>query len=384
MRPPKPNPFLEWQLLWGSPKRLFFGDGRGMETSLLLALIVHTFLFGYFWQHQQKKLETQAIMLQNVDFMEPEPDRPPPPPVEVQKPKSAMDFLKMALPVFNKPPPIAAPKEVEALKPKAIEPKLAEPDKLVEKKLIQQMAPELKLDAKNAPELAAADLSKITLTRSAPKLAQAPALNLEEVGRKAVALPPQTPSISMDRSQTAAQAKDISMIPKQSLVAGNQSAPQLVEKSFLSKPSGIDSRPLGYERRGGNPSLNMQAREVVRTPQAAVTAVVKKEQPKQEAAQIKISKEKVKITGPLSARKVLKYVIPEYPEWAKARGIEADVSIRFTVNAIGDVETSVVETTSGYPQLDRLALDALKLWKYSPLPGQDSQWGVITFRFLMD
>ena len=100
---------------------------------------------------------------------------------------------------------------------------------------------------------------------------------------------------------------------------------------------------------------------------------------------LEISKEKVKITGPLSARKVIQSFVPEYPAWARAKNVEADVAIRFTVSSGGEVrETMTIARTSGYPELDRLAVEALKKWKFSALPGGQDQWGEITFRFLLN
>ena len=44
-----------------------------------------------------------------------------------------------------------------------------------------------------------------------------------------------------------------------------------------------------------------------------------------------------------------------------------------------------VERTSGYGRLDRLAVDHLKLWKFEPVGGDGrNEWGVITFRFILE
>ncbi|MBI4218355.1 MAG: energy transducer TonB, partial [Elusimicrobia bacterium] len=77
--------------------------------------------------------------------------------------------------------------------------------------------------------------------------------------------------------------------------------------------------------------------------------------------------------------------LPVYPPWARAKNIEASVSIRFTVNPEGDVENALsIEKTSGYPELDRLAMETLKKWKFTALTSEQKQWGTITFKFLLD
>jgi TonB family protein len=45
-----------------------------------------------------------------------------------------------------------------------------------------------------------------------------------------------------------------------------------------------------------------------------------------------------------------------------------------------------VERTSGYGRLDRLAMDHLKKWRFDPLRLDDprTEWGVITFRFILE
>ena len=150
------------------------------------------------------------------------------------------------------------------------------------------------------------------------------------------------------------------------------------------KPSSL---PFGYQPRGGGSLSLDQPRDVARpSAKPLAESVIPKPKMEEKGAVLSISKEKVKITGPLSYRKVVKSYVPEYPAWARAQNLEAAVSIRFTVSSKGDVlESAVVERTSGYPELDRLCLEALKQWKFSPLPGNDQdQWGVITFRFRLD
>lgn len=90
------------------------------------------------------------------------------------------------------------------------------------------------------------------------------------------------------------------------------------------------------------------------------------------------------ITGPLANRPVLFKQIPEYPSWAEAKGIQAAVTLQFTVSPEGDVRNNImVARTSGFPSLDQLAVEALKQWRFQPLPEDQvrDEVGAITFTF---
>jgi len=91
------------------------------------------------------------------------------------------------------------------------------------------------------------------------------------------------------------------------------------------------------------------------------------------------------ITGQLAGRKIIQKKIPAYPDWASKEGIKAVVGLYFEVLSNGTVkDTVVVQRTSGYPRLDRLASKALVDWLFEPLSAAEYgkiQWGVITFRF---
>ena len=89
------------------------------------------------------------------------------------------------------------------------------------------------------------------------------------------------------------------------------------------------------------------------------------------------------IEGPLSHRAVMHRVIPDYPVWAEEQGITGTTRLYFTVAPGGRVESDIrVVLTSGSPELDQLAIEALRAWRFVPSHSQDgSQWGTITFFF---
>lgn len=96
-------------------------------------------------------------------------------------------------------------------------------------------------------------------------------------------------------------------------------------------------------------------------------------------------KELFPIHGALKDRPVDHQEIPEYPEWARKRGIESSVQFQFSVTADGRVKDTIeVVKGTGYPELDELARRALLRWIFSPLPpekGNLVQDGIIEFRF---
>ena len=50
-----------------------------------------------------------------------------------------------------------------------------------------------------------------------------------------------------------------------------------------------------------------------------------------------------------------------------------------------DTRTHLSPPDSGYGRLDRLALEHLKKWRFEALAlGEGNQWGVITFRFILE
>jgi len=386
----KTNGFTEWELAWGAPRGLFVkSEGRKVEIAFLVALAFHTLFFGLFWQRQLSQQEERTVTLQNVDLIDPEVEQPlPAPPVVIKKPKSALEFLKMALPIFRKPEPV--PKDLMEM-PKMEESKIAEPEKLIEKKMPNApSAPEIKLNENknmSAPKLM--ELARQPQSRRAAEpLSRGPALKLEEVGKKAVALP-QTPAISLNRSRRKDVALDLASIPKSKLTPQSFNTPdRLVEKTVQSFRNRTPQRTvLGYKRRGKSSLSLDRPREVTRrTPKPQAAALTPHRANNQEPATIKISKERVKITGQLKNRKVIKSFVPDYPSWARVRNIEAAVAIRFTVSPAGIVRpNTVVQRTSGYPALDKLAKEALKKWRFTKIDqNQADQWGIITFRFLLD
>jgi len=94
------------------------------------------------------------------------------------------------------------------------------------------------------------------------------------------------------------------------------------------------------------------------------------------------------IRGPLSQRKILRKIIPTYPEWAEKEGVEAGVSVHFIVLSDGKVKDNIyVVKTSGYPGIDKLVMETLREWLFASLKGDiygKEEWGVLTFYFTLN
>jgi len=96
--------------------------------------------------------------------------------------------------------------------------------------------------------------------------------------------------------------------------------------------------------------------------------------------------EELLISGPIARRTVIRRVYPKYPTWAEEKGIEGDVMLKFWVLSEGNVSRVELVQTSGYPDLDSRAIEALKKYIFSPLgkdEKQEEQWGTITIKYTL-
>jgi len=90
------------------------------------------------------------------------------------------------------------------------------------------------------------------------------------------------------------------------------------------------------------------------------------------------------LAGPIADRRVLRFVKPEYPDWAKRDGVEGSVTLYFIVRADGTIQENVlVQKTAGFEDFDDRARSALRAWRFEPLRAgrTGEQWGTITFHF---
>jgi protein TonB len=69
--------------------------------------------------------------------------------------------------------------------------------------------------------------------------------------------------------------------------------------------------------------------------------------------------------------KRIKYIAPEYPKQALIDGIQGWVDVSFLVTATGDVRDVKIEGASKRQVFDRAAIQAVRGWKFEPLPVDD-------------
>ena len=93
------------------------------------------------------------------------------------------------------------------------------------------------------------------------------------------------------------------------------------------------------------------------------------------------------IEGPIGSRRLLARKLPVSPDWVSQRGLELRVAVKFQVLDNGMVKAgAVIKRSSGFPEIDHRALEALKHWKFESIPARSSgpeTWGSVTFRFTM-
>jgi len=64
---------------------------------------------------------------------------------------------------------------------------------------------------------------------------------------------------------------------------------------------------------------------------------------------------------------------PIYPLLSRRMREQGAVHLKLCINGRGDVESVLVEKSSGYEKLDRSAMDGIRQWKFSALEAQDQK-----------
>ncbi len=93
------------------------------------------------------------------------------------------------------------------------------------------------------------------------------------------------------------------------------------------------------------------------------------------------------VAGPISQREITRKLVPHYPKWALDRRVSGTVVVRIWVQPNGQVKGApTVESSSGYPDLDQVVVEALRGWEFAALGPEvksEDQWGIITFKFVL-
>jgi len=348
-----------------------------VPASVMISLAVHAGFLVLFMGLIKEAPRQAAQIVEGVDLLV-APSRPA---AAAPKPKlSTMDFLKMALP--SAPARRADLQAVDIKLPQTRKPLLADAPKLEDS--TRKLAPKLDaLDLSRARVSAAKiDAEPVSRRRAAQTLAALP--KLEEVGRRRVKNLPEALVLEEKRREATA------------ILGGALEAPRPTSRrQVLAAAAALTEAEPPAARPSTRPGFSVLPERIEMRPRAEATIAPKFEQiaaaPKLERRQAAAAtgggpKKGVEIEGPLKDRKVGSASIPAFPEWARTQGMmEAEVAIRFNVDAEGSVMSGMrVERTSGYGRLDRLCMEHLRNWTFAPAPGSGAQWGVITFRFLLE
>ena len=359
-------------------------SNKVITYAALVAILFHGLIFFAYLNFVLLRPETRNIVISNVDLLLQEKEaRAPQTPVH-----KTLDFLKLALPKIPKIEMARAPvmPAIDIKTPEVRRKTFDLPQNLSERSGRAQTQEKLEMDtAKRAASAMTADLG-IKAERSAAALA--PKIELEEVGmKKAPALPENlkfdenarsyTPQTMQELNIAVDRAKKVSAQPQGLSERQGEAGP--LRESARVAPAMPERLAEAQSAPAESVAEGLRAKPVI---SAAALGGLKSASMKQAD-----EPKKVEIEGPLSRRKVLKYYVPEFPAWARDRGLlEASVSIKFYVDNSGRVlDNASVDKTSGYGALDRVAIAAIKKWQFEPLAGAVSrQWGIITFRFVTD
>lgn len=348
-----------------------------IPVSVVTSVGLHAAGLFVFMHMSQMAKKHDLRVISNVDLLirVHKPVLPQPMPKTVTPP-STWNFLKMALP--------AVPK---------IEPRALDIKRLGVKKDLMKVAPKLQDKGKLAemPKLEDMDLNRKRLDmakieqkyethKTAAALAALPPL--EEVGRRRVANLPAAIALE-ERRQEAVGLQRMEAIS----AATRHSAPDMAtlqEAAGAPAPASRFAEKIASMLPAENARLDLG--QQMRQAPIQKTFIAPPPERRKESAAMAEKKKGVEIEGPLADRRVVSYQVPKFPDWAQQQGIlEAAVSIRFWVSREGDVLPNLrIERSSGYSRLDRLAMDSLQRWKFAPLLVDEKQWGVITFRFVLE
>ncbi len=307
-------------------------DTKGVVSAYGISVVVHVAVLLLFLSYaRNREMSSEKYSLTEITFLESIPDIEKP--MQIEKPRNVFDFLKQAIPV--KASVIQPANSIPAIKP------LQTSADMLKK-------PALSMD-KSAGKLTA-KLNTIDLDNEIGKNKLSPALikkNIETAG-KSTELQTGTRAINLDNSKNTALPKTGSPI-QLALASGQNTSKKMAREIIISKTP----EPVKKEDNSG----------AVNIPQ----------------------KQALLIQGNVSGRRILVSKKPLYPRWAQDSGITAAVTLFFTVTASGEVKsTAMIERTSGYPELDELAREALLAFRFEPLTSETDQTGYATFRYMLE
>ncbi len=213
-----------------------------------------------------------------------------------------------------------------------------------------------------------------------------------------------TVALGGDRLQQKSQTKSSYRSPSSALASASQSASGGAGgKGVLdvTGPSGTGTKGkkgrktiLDYGDGQGGRGGSLSGRRGSLAEPPAKRAIVEETktagQSQKQVAEVELTAKGVNmtITGQIAGRTILHSVPPSYSQKARTKGWEGAVAVHFTVMADGRVKDNVyLEQTSIHRDLNQAAMQAIKQFRFAPLPADQSaveQWGVITIIFRLN
>lgn len=325
-------------LIWGWYQKFVVETRYRISGSVTFSVVVHILFFiGYFSLLElDQPVEPPIREISFVDFTEP----PPPPPEAIKKraPRIRPEVI------LNQPPP---PMEIQ---PEASVTSTSKPLALGNDRLF------LDSPRKQAPinveqvEPVGGDVNQ---SGDLLKVSQAIGIKNDELISK--------PAIDLSANSKVT----LTARPSQGAVSISQSGKPQIDLDASKVSSPLAAGTQGATEIGQTPPTVQQKKPSLAPPRETQTT----------------------ITGELADRKILKKVIPPFPQWAKRQGVGATIALQFTVMENGTVkENVIVARTSGSREWDKLVIESLKKWKFIALQKtgvRQDQTGVITFQFVI-
>ncbi len=310
-------------------------DKKGVAGSYTFSVILHILIALLVLSYQQAKKKSLAdYTLTEITMIEQIPDEVKK--VQIEPPKKTFDFLKQIIPIKQKASiELSKPQDIKLDKPKM---EMSKPQALALDKE--------KLDMK--PAMKALDLDN-------------------EIGKKAISPAQMQAQLALQKQQQLAQAP-------QTKLDLSGAAPKNSFLPMAGKP--VISADASRSQQG---VLKQSAIKLGQpTPETKVKSLADENLniPKKQA---------LLIQGDIAGRRIEVAKKPSYPRWAQDQGIEASVTLFFTVRPDGTVKDNViVERSSNYSELDELAKQALLQFKFEALSINDDQTGYATFRYMLE
>lgn len=373
---------VNWSIDGTSPPRLDV-------ASLIVALLLHAPLYWVKFDNHSRAISLPTSRLVSIDLLVPEestksssPSAPPQRIKETQLIERIKTLVRRELPP---PPPMVkemVPEKIELQTPKISVAPLS--DKKHDETAIRlnpkvdkgkfEIPPNERINPiERNPMLngsqSAAVIAIPVGKKSRAENYSAPLLEIKDKGRLEVPLtnpPPLDPKAERQNTLIA-----MAIPPAQINVDGQQSA----RRDGTIASTGVE--PVQNSRRvfPGVPAVNPTTTNRSKPQEVASSA-------SEIQKRIEQKKSMFAISGPLKDRKIERQVTPDYPDWAQSQGIEASVTLEFTVEPTGVVRNTItVRRTSGYARLDETAVNALRQWKFAPLAENREEVGLITFNY---